>query len=272
VAIIGGLRGVGLELLRLIVWLVLLAAIFVPLERLAGHRRQKVLRPRLLLDASYYFLNSLLLFLFLAIPLAGVAWLLHFVVPGAVQTWTGSWPGPARFVAALVFGELGGYWGHRWLHEVPFLWRFHAVHHSAEQIDWLVNSRAHPLDLAFTRICGYIPLYALGLLNPFASATDPAFMAFVIVGTIWAFFIHANLRWRFGWLEYLLVTPAFHHWHHTRHDHINHNYATVLPWMDAIFGTFHLPRGRWPDEYGADEPVPDDLAGQLLYPVHRAER
>ncbi len=214
-------------------------------------------------------MNSTLLTLFLALPLAVVALALGRVVPAAVPEMMAGMPGIARFAAALVVGEIGGYWGHRILHEVPFLWRFHAVHHSAEEIDFMVNCRAHPLDLMFTRICGYMPLYALGLLNPVAGPPDPAMMGFVVTGRIWSFLIHANIRARFGWFEQLLVTPAFHHWHHTRHDHVDHNYATVFPWVDRLFGTHYLPTKAWPTEYGTDTVVPDSLGRQLTFPFER---
>ena len=63
-------------------------------------------------------------------------------------------------------GEVGYYWGHRWTHEVPFLWRFHSIDHSAEQIDRLVNTRAHPLDIVFVRVCSFVPMIALRLAQP----------------------------------------------------------------------------------------------------------
>ena len=63
-------------------------------------------------------------------------------------------------------GEIGYYWGHRWSHEIPFLWRFHSIHHSAEEIDFLVNTRAHPFDMVFGRFCGLVPMYVLGLGGP----------------------------------------------------------------------------------------------------------
>lgn len=262
------LEGMLRDTLGLCAWLVLLSVIFIPLERFWALHRQPVRRKAVGLDIAYYFLNSTVLTLFLALPLSLVAWVLGQVTPAALQSLFADLPVLARFAVALVVGEIGGYWGHRWLHEIPALWRFHAVHHSAEEIDFLVNCRAHPLDLMFTRICGYIPLYALGLLQPLSSAPDPAMMGFVVTGRIWSFLIHANLRARFGWFEHLLVTPAFHHWHHSRHDHVDHNYATVLPWIDRMFGTHHLPRA-WPAEYGTDTKVPETLAGQLVFPFQR---
>ena len=57
---------------------------------------------------------------------------------------------------------VGGYWGHRLSHTVPFLWRFHAVHHSIEEMDWLAAGRLHPLDQAFTQACAILPLFLLG--------------------------------------------------------------------------------------------------------------
>ena len=83
---------------------------------------------------------------------------------------------------------------------------------------------------------------------------------------MWSYFIHANLRWRLGPFEELITSPAFHHWHHTRDDHKDHNYAAMLPFMDRVFGTFHLPRQAWPTEYGTETPIPPGLAEQFLHP------
>jgi len=173
-----------------------------------------------------------------------------------------------RFAAAVIVGDFGSYWGHRWMHEVPVLWRYHAVHHSAEEMDWLVNTRAHPLDIVFTRFCGLIPIYLLGLAQPSGNTVDVMPVLFPIVGTVSSFVIHANVRWRFGWLEWLVSTPAFHHWHHTKDGpaYINKNYAAILPWMDKCFGTFYLPGKQWPAKYGLDVPMAPGLAGQLLQP------
>ena len=73
--------------------------------------------------------------------------------------------------------------------------------------------------------------------------------ALIVLGTLWGFFIHANLRWCFGPLEGFVTTPAFHHWHHSRHEHINRNYASKLPFLDRLFGSYYLPR-HWPAEVG----------------------
>ena len=91
----------------------------------------------------------------------------------------------------------------------------------------------------------------------------------MLVGTLWGFFIHANLRWRFGWLEWLISTPGFHHWHHTNDEHINRNYASMLPWMDKLFGTWYMPKNQWPAKYGIDTPTARGLMGQLLQPFLR---
>jgi sterol desaturase/sphingolipid hydroxylase (fatty acid hydroxylase superfamily) len=77
------------------------------------------------------------------------------------------------------------------------------------------------------------------------------------------------LRWRFGPLEWLIATPAFHHWHHTLAGPVNRNYAPMLPWMDALFGTLHLPRKQWPAQYGTDTRVPTSLAAQLVQPFQQ---
>ena len=253
---------------RLGVWLVMLLVVFVPLEKLWARHPQKVFRKGFLTDLGYYFLNNLLPKLLLTLPLSAIAWGVHHFVPSALYAKAAEMPLWMRFAAALAVGDVGAYWGHRWMHEIPVLWRFHAIHHSAEEMDWLVNTRAHPIDIVFTRLCGLIPLYVLGLAQPAANTVDVLPLLYVLTGTVWAFLIHANVRWRFGWLEWLVSSPAFHHWHHTKDgpEYINKNYAAILPWVDKCFGTFYLPKKEWPAKYGIDTPMAAGMVGQLLYP------
>ncbi len=256
------------QIARLTIWLLLLGAIFTPLERLFALRPRKVLRPAILTDIGYYFLSSLLPSLLLSVPLALVAWAVHRTVPGWLTSAVMSWPLPVRVAASFVVGEIGFYWGHRWTHEVPVLWRFHAIHHSAEHLDYLVNTRAHPVDMVFTRLCGLVPLYVVGLASPVRGSGSMIPVLVILAGTVWGFFIHANLRWRFGLLEHLVATPAFHHWHHANDgpEVRNKNYAAMLPLVDRVFGTLLRPGDRHPQRYGIDEAMAPTLGGQMLQP------
>ena len=153
-------------------------------------------------------------------------------------------------------------------HKIPFLWRFHAIHHSAEEIDWLVNTRAHPVDFIFTRLCGLVPMYVLGLAQPMGTSLDLVPVVVTLLGTLWGFFIHANIRWRFGWLERVVALQAFHHWHHANNGpERSQNYASMFPFIDQCFGTMVLPAREWPEKYGIDAPMASGLGGQLLEPL-----
>jgi len=263
----------AVDVIRLSIWLLLLMVIFVPLERMFAVHPHKVFRKSFPTDLGYYFLNSLLPKMLLVPPIALIAWGLHHVVPGALHSRVASLPLGARLAAALVVGEIGFYWGHRWMHEVPLLWRFHAIHHSAEEVDWLVNTRAHPFDIFFVRLCGLVPMYALGLAQPMmGKRVDLVPLLILLVAALWGFFIHANVRCRFGWLEWLISTPGFHHWHHTNDEHTNKNYASMLPWMDILFGTWYMPKKQWPTKYGIDAPMPPGLTVQLLQPFLHDEK
>lgn len=248
------------------IWLMLLVVIFVPLERLFAAHPQKVFRKGMGVDLGYYFLSGLLPAMLLSAPIGLLAWTARHAVPEGVLAASAALPLWAKAFASLVAGEVGYYWGHRWSHEIPYLWRFHSIHHSAEEIDFLVNSRAHPVDMVFGRFCGLVPMYLLGLGGPTGVEGSVAPAAAVLFSTLWGYFLHANVRWRFGPLEWLVSTPAFHHWHHTATP-VNRNYSSTLPWIDRIFGTHYLPRHEWPTRYGIKAKMPETLAEQLIYPL-----
>ncbi|MBN8808642.1 MAG: sterol desaturase family protein [Sphingomonas sp.] len=271
------MNGIVIDVIRLSLWLALLATLFTPLEWLFSlHDRRSAAGRRRgwLADLGYYYLNGLLPGLLLAPPLAVVALAVHAVTPDAYAAWIAALPFGVKLGAGLLVSEIGAYWGHRWCHTVPFLWRFHAIHHSVERLDWLANTRAHPLDIVFVRLCGLVPLYALGLASPRATgaaAMIPVYIA--LAGTVWSFLVHANVRWRFGFLEQLAATPAFHHWHHTNGaEGRDRNYAAMFPWVDRLFGTLHLPRDAWPPVYGIDAPIEGGMAAELIHPFQPPRR
>jgi len=235
---------------NLAVWLVVLAAVFVPLERAFAVHRQPAIRPQLIVDIGYYFLTGIIPTVILAVPLAAIAAMARQIVPQDYYLWIAAWPTGFQIIAAFAVGELGFYWGHRAMHEMPGLWRFHAIHHQPTRMDWLINSRAHPIDIIFTRMCGLTLVVVAGFGSPGSGSGSLIPIIVLIGGTFWSFFIHSNISWRVGWLEPILSTPHFHHWHHSRDDHVNHNYASILPVYDLIFGSYHSPRGQWPPSYG----------------------
>jgi sterol desaturase/sphingolipid hydroxylase (fatty acid hydroxylase superfamily) len=151
------------------------------------------------------------------------------------------------------------------MHVVPVLWRFHAVHHSANDIDFLVNTRAHPFDIVLGRLCGIVPLYVLGLAGPTGAIGAGMPVLVVFLGTVWGYFIHSNLRLRFGPLAWVVSTPAFHHWHHA-FSPTDKNFASLLPVLDRVFGTYHAPPNGWPVHYGTNDPIPASLPEQLVHP------
>ena len=252
---------------KLGVWLVVFAAIFVPIERVFALHSQKIFRKGIAVDLGYYFISGLLPGFVLAPPISAAVLLIHHFIPGGVLAAIAAWPIWLKACATMMVGETAYYWAHRLSHQIPFLWRFHAVHHSAEQLDFLVNARMHPVDLVWSRMIMLTPIFALGLANPLSFGDGLVATAILLIGSMWGYFIHSNIRWRLGPFEWLLTTPAFHHWHHTNgRKRRDCNYASMFPWLDRVFGTHHLPEA-WPERYGIDEPMPDSLAGQFIHPL-----
>lgn len=247
-------HALAINLLRLTLWLAILTAIFVPLERWFALRPGQRTQATTLRDLGYYFFNSLVPAIFLGLPAALLVQITHRLLPGGYFDWLDSLPLAVQLIATFVVGEIGFYWGHRWSHRVPLLWHFHAQHHRPAHLDWLINTHAHPVDIVFGRLCGLVPIYLLGLAGRGAAAGNLPAVLFTIAGVIWGFVLHANIRWAPRWLEPLLASPRFHHWHHTRSGPIDRNFASMLPVMDRVFGTMHLPKGKaWPEEYGVTD-------------------
>ena len=247
-------------------WLLLLCVIFVPGEYFLAARSRKSSRKSIFGDVGFYFISGFVPHLLLIFPLALAAYAAYRFVPWRIHAATAGLPIWLSGLAAFVVADLGFYWGHRWAHKIPFMWRFHALHHAPEDVYFLISARAHPIDNAFIRMCGLVPIYLLGLGAPDSVKGTLTATLIMLLMTVWGFFIHANIRLRYGPLEWLLATPGFHHWHHNGSEVRDRNFASMLPVWDWIFGTLHLPK-TWPASYGIDEKLPASIASQLLYPL-----
>lgn len=246
------LAGLPHKALGLAAWLLAMALLFGLLERRFFLRPQRFLRRGMAQDLGYYFLGGLLPPFAVVALVAALSWWASAWVPAAFHAQVAGLPLAVRIGAMVLLGDLAFYWAHRWSHERRWLWRLHAVHHSPTAMDWLVNTRAHPLDLVFSRLIPAVPLVVLGIRQE-GDGLDVPVAVYLSLTTLWAFFVHSNLRWRLGWLEQVVVTPAFHHWHHANMPGAtNKNYAALFPWIDRLFGTYHLPARQMPDCYGAD--------------------
>jgi sterol desaturase/sphingolipid hydroxylase (fatty acid hydroxylase superfamily) len=248
--------------------LIVNSLVFIPLERLfARLPEQGIFRRGWRTDLTYFFVSALLVQLTTILTLKPAMVFFDWAVIPQVQQVVRQWPGVIQFFALLFVADFTQYWVHRAFHAIPILWRFHAIHHSAEQMDWLAGSRLHLVDVAVTRGLTYVPIYVLGF------AEGPLF-AYLVVVSAQATFIHANVRFDFGPLRWLVATPQFHHWHHAAEaEAIDKNFAVHLPVLDAVFGTMHLP-DRWPNVYGigSGPRVPDGYARQFAWPFRRSSR
>ncbi len=233
----------------------------VPFERLfPRHRDQRFRRPQLAGDIAHALVSPgvQLISAIVAVPLAvaSLAWLPGLAIRPLVAMIP---PAILPFVAVALF-DFVIYWTHRWGHEVPFFWKFHSIHHSTEHLDWVSGFRNHPLDGVFIAP-GFVFLIAAGF--------DPEVAGvLVIIQIVTGLFLHANVRWRWRPLHRVLITPEFHHWHHSneRDAHCS-NYSVFLPLWDIIFGTYFMPKNRRPAVYGVDEDIPAGLVPQLMHPM-----
>jgi lathosterol oxidase len=235
--------------------------IFMTLEKLfPKYRDQVILRPEWGLDLFYFCFNHVVIS---AVLIYGNYHASHFgwAVSPSLQAMIQSMPVWLQVVLIVMCADFVLYWEHRLYHEVRWLWPVHAVHHSVENMDWLAGSRGHFIQVFSERAMVMIPLYLLG-------PDEAALNAYVAFAALQAVLIHCNVDLSFGPLKYLLVTPQFHHWHHSSEKPaLDTNYSAHTPLFDWLFRTMHLPGKHWPAVYGTTRKLPATFGGQLLHPI-----
>lgn len=248
-------------LLSTVAAFVLLLLIFRPLEAVFPAKAgQSVLRPHWFVDVAFFAGQYL-------VWNAVVLWLVsqfgtgvRGFVPSGFRSYVASQPIYIQAVFVIIVSDFFIYWGHRAQHAFGFLWRFHAVHHTAEHLDWLAAHREHPVDTLYTTALVNLPVFLTGI----PISTLAYFAAF---RGLWAIYIHSNVRLPLGPLRLLIGAPELHHWHHDRNRRAG-NYANLSPLMDLIFGTYRCP-DREPSEFGIEEPVRQHYLSLLWFPFRR---
>ena len=230
--------------------------LIVPLERIMPRHQIRTFRPQLLTDFFHHFVSGFIGF----VPLIFLYPILGGFQFQSLSSVIQSQPIWLQILEALVLSEFLVYWGHRFSHEVPLLWRFHSVHHSSENLDWLAGERRHPIDQFYMSLFVGIPMVLSGF-----SLVDLLIVG--VLQNLWDMTIHANLRWRLKFLDGIWVTSEFHHWHHSvDKDARDKNYSGALPIFDWLFRTYHLPSDKKPGPYGIDSHMPETYVGQLIQP------
>ena len=222
-------------------------------------------------DICYWFLIPLVArFVRIGLMVAGAAYLYNIHGTEALVNFYDDGFGPlavmplwAQAIFFIVVSDFLTYWIHRAFHS-PHGWKYHAVHHSSKELDWISAARFHPLNIFLGTV-----LVDVGLLLAGISPN-----AMLIVGpftTASSAFVHANLNWTLGPFKYVIAGPVFHRWHHTKADRGgSKNFAATFPIWDLLFGTYYMPKNVLPDAYGVDDmSFPESIGAQMLYPFRQ---
>jgi len=248
-----------------IINVLLVGFLFVPLERLFPARaEQTVFRSEWQEDMFYYLVSSMLVQILGFLTLAPSNFVNSQMPLEGVQGYITALPFLVQVIIIMMATDFVQYWVHRAFHTFPFLWHFHAIHHSTKKMDWLAGARMHFVEIAVLRSLTALPMFTLGF-------KPEAIQAYLLIVYFYSSFIHANIGWKLGFWERFFVTPRLHHWHHgSDRAAIDINYASHFPIYDWLFGTHHLPEEAWPEAYGVvGDSVPNGYWRQFLYPFNR---
>lgn len=242
-------------------WLLAFTALlFVPLERLLPlHGDQRLRRPGLATDLLHVLLSGFIIRAGFVVSLAGIGLITARLIPDSIGMSVRSQPDWLEFAELFILSDLCFYIAHRIVHAVPGLWRFHAVHHSSEQLDWLASFRVHPVDQIFNATLIALPGIALGF-------SHETLVLYAVLYRWHALLLHSNIRIDLGPINKVIATPHFHHWHHAdqteAHDR---NFGGQIILWDRLFQTAYVPR-TLPQRYGIGDSLPGDYIGQLAAP------
>jgi sterol desaturase/sphingolipid hydroxylase (fatty acid hydroxylase superfamily) len=185
------------------------------------------------------------------------------LLPAEFREAVRSQPWWLQAIEVIVLSDFCVYWAHRLQHRVGWLWRFHAVHHTSEHLDWLAAHREHPIDTIYTVGVINLPAFVLG----FPLETLAGLIAF---RGVWAIYIHSNVRLPLGPLRAIVGAPELHHWHHDR-DRNAGNYANISPLMDLLFGTYRCPDHE-PAAFGIEGAEQRNYLEHMVKPLLPAPR
>jgi sterol desaturase/sphingolipid hydroxylase (fatty acid hydroxylase superfamily) len=237
----------------------LFTALLTPLELLFPARAgQLPLRRESHVDLLYFALAPFFIAIGSGILLAVLGAAVTALRPDAVTHALASQPWSVQLVEVVLGSELLAWLAHFASHRVPFLWRFHAVHHSATELDWLATHRQHPIESVWLLGLAGFPAIVLGF------STAPL-VGFILFQKTYSAFLHANVRLELPGATWLIATPRFHRWHHDAGDRRGRNFSSLLPIFDRLFGTYALPPGE-PAQLGCDAKVPRSWLAQLAFP------
>jgi sterol desaturase/sphingolipid hydroxylase (fatty acid hydroxylase superfamily) len=252
----------------------LAAAIFTVIEALARSKASKGpwwRKPELVTDLLYVFLLPGLMTYAKLLMLVVMA----AVVTGALSTvdaatylnegrgFLSGLPLWLQIAAYLIGADIMMYWSHRIFHGRR-LWKFHAIHHAPEHLDWISAFRFHPVNTLFHATFADIVMLLCGVPGSVLIMLAP--LQILMSG-----FVHADVDWDLGPFKYVIAGPVFHRWHHTDVARGGEkNFAPTFPILDIVFGTFYMPKGVLPDGFGVDDPhFPKNIEMQMVYPFIR---
>jgi len=253
-------------------WLLISAGIFIPLSYVCpGKPKQPKFRKDMLADGIYWFFgpffyhrasNFIIFYLLISFYAVNTTWLNR-----EQQSVIATWPVWVQCVIMLLAADFLQYWVHRAFHKYP-LWKFHAIHHSPPDVDWMTSVRFHPVNLLLYSTLMNSFVYLLGF-------SPAAYDSLFVFNSIYSPLVHANLNWTYGPFKYVLASPVFHRWHHTYPEEGgDKNFAPTFPFLDVMFGTFYMPEGKQPETFGAPHDAIDteDFLQQMLYPFLPAKK
>jgi sterol desaturase/sphingolipid hydroxylase (fatty acid hydroxylase superfamily) len=238
---------------------------------LPWRKKQRAIRKDFWLDGFYMFFNFFLFSLVLYNGLSNIGvsafgdLMSVFGIKNIIAIEIGSWPVWTQFLLLFVLADFIHWNIHRMLHRVSWLWEFHKVHHSVEQMGFAAHLRFHWMETIIYKSIQFIPLTMIGF------GIDELFVLHIVTLSI-GHLNHANLNLTYGPLKYLLNNPAMHIWHHAKdlpEGKYGVNYGLSLSLWDYIFKTAYIPKSGRDAELGFEksEQFPKGFWGQVIYPI-----